>query len=307
MSGLIIIHKPYQEGESLIHTLNEANEALQKKLVWQTCRREILFCDEHLYRHNIQLFDQYEIYENIEAEAFLIEVLCGLKSPLVGETEVFGQFKNWWQSLDSHHFKQKFNGRIQHLYSVVKKIREESLCGMGSQSYGSLLRKKIEEYERAHIQNTVIDFIGAGQLVQEMVPWVQKKWTYQVRCRQPAKARHQHALSLARHIQPLDELTPVSPVLVVAAPLSHQDLQSWIIRQDVGAETAVFDFRHDSATSPLKNKFKHYVTLNDLTLEVQEQRAVIETQVRQAHQTIRNWVQSEMNRAQVRPFGWDDL
>src|SRR4051794_17953925 len=54
-------------------------------LVWATCLRSLAFGGTP------ETGDEY--YLQGEAYRFLLEVVCGLKSPIVGETEVFGQFK----------------------------------------------------------------------------------------------------------------------------------------------------------------------------------------------------------------------
>lgn len=312
MSGLIIIHKPYQVGDHLFLNLNSETARAHEKLLWQTCRRQILFSDESLFQPG-SVDDECEIYRDLEAEEFLIQVLCGLKSPLVGETEVFGQFKNWWAQLPSADFKSKFEARIQNLFSAVKKIREESLCGLGSQSYGSLLRKKIDEHvQRNSDQQICIDFIGAGQLVEEIVPWVQKKWAYRIRCRQPEKVRAENRFGEPVETLHLQDNALMSQCLVIAAPLQHEELNLWIKQRSPSTTSAqmpiIFDFRHDSLQfqSSLVSK-NNYYDLNALTTEVEEHKQSIKNQVEQAHQSIQSWKQTEMKRAQVRPFGWDDL
>src|SRR5438045_3448988 len=62
-------------------------------MLWQTCLRKIAFGGaEALGSIQIETGDQ--ILSGSEAYQFCLEVICGLHSPLVGETEVFGQFKN---------------------------------------------------------------------------------------------------------------------------------------------------------------------------------------------------------------------
>lgn len=303
MSDLIIVHHPYQ-GSVEKKELNETG------LVWQTCRRRILFFDEYTFL-NYRPTTGEEIYRDIEAEEFLIEVLCGLKSPLVGETEVFGQFKLWWQSLeqisvDNQKFKLKYEARIQQIYSIVKKIREESLCGLGSQSYGSLLRKKIGELDSSN-QELCIDFVGAGQLVEEMVPWVEKKWKFRIWCRNPDRLESTEIAQKADSIKKMTDTEDVSNLLVVAAPLSHEELNFWIKKRSTGENLHVFDFRHDSMGYNGSDQFRQFLHLDHFTTEVEEKKQQIQFHIEEAKTKITNWKHNEMNRAQVRPFGWDDL
>lgn len=298
MSDLIIVHHPYQGSV-------EKNWPVDTGVVWQTCRRRLLFFDEHSFE-NYQLTGQEEVYRDIEAEEFLIEVLCGLKSPLVGETEVFGQFKIWWQNLENLSFKQKYEARIQLIYSVVKRIREESLCGLGSQSYGSLLRKKIGELASASGE-VCIDFVGAGQLVEEMVPWVEKKWKFRIWCRNPERIETSELAQKAVSVKSMSDTENVSNLLVVAAPLSHDELNFWIKNRSNGENLHVFDFRHDSMGYNGSDQFRQFLHLDHFTTEVEEQKQQIQFHIEEAKAKINNWKHTEMNRAQVRPFGWDDL
>ena len=96
MSDFRIIHRPFSK-----------ELGSESTLVWATCLRQIYFSDLH---EDLNFKPQAgdEIYMGLEAETFLAEVLCGLKSPLIGETEVFGQFKIWWKALpEGNSFKQK--------------------------------------------------------------------------------------------------------------------------------------------------------------------------------------------------------
>ena len=300
MSDLIIVHHSYQDaGESF----SEPGSGL----AWQTCRRRLLFFDESNFSTYVPN-QREEIYHDIEAEEFLIEVLCGLKSPLVGETEVFGQFKLWWQNLENENFKNKFEARVQQIYSVVKRIREESLCGLGSQSYGSLLRKKISELKAHAGSDVCIDFLGAGQLVEEMVPWVEKKWKYRIWCRNPERIEASDMGQKASSVKKMTDTDGVSNLLVVAAPISHDELNIWIKkRSDETDNLHVFDFRHDSMSYYGSDQFGQFLHLDHFTTEVEEQKQQIQTHIQNAKAKIHNWKFNEVKRAQVRPFGWDDL
>lgn len=298
MSDLIIVHQCYQGSV-------QKNEPVDAGVVWQTCRRKLLFFDELSFQ-NYQVSEHEEVYYDIEAEEFLIEVLCGLKSPLVGETEVFGQFKLWWQNLENNSFKQKYEARVQQIYSVVKRIREESLCGLGSQSYGSLLRKKIGELASASGE-VRIDFVGAGQLVEEMVPWVEKKWKYRIWCRNPQRIESTEMAQKAESVKNMNDAEEVSNLLVVAAPLSHDELNFWIKKRSSGENLHVFDFRHDSMDYNGSDQFRQFLHLDHFTTEVEEKKQQIQFHIEEAKAKINNWKNTEMNRAQVRPFGWDDL
>ena len=75
------------------HSLKELQNPeplVQNTVVWETCLRKIIFA-ENLHDDKNQL----ELFEDEAAISFLIEVLCGLQSRVIGETEIFGQFKQF--------------------------------------------------------------------------------------------------------------------------------------------------------------------------------------------------------------------
>lgn len=304
MSELVIIHRAH--AQTTLSSLSNA-EATQQDLsvfnIWQTCRRQIFFSDES--RWNGQwAYNHDDVFVGLEAEEFLIEVLCGLKSPLVGETEVFGQFKNWWQALEDQDFKNKFSPRVQNIFSVVKKIREETLYRLGSQSYGSLLRKILNESEGGRR----VDFIGAGQLTREILPWVQKKSEYRIWCREPEKVMRELSEFKTDWICALDEKSEFASDIVIAAPLGHDEVIRLIRSKNIDfSQIRVFDFRHDSMSFKERDFFAEYYDLDHFSTQVKEQKQDIQNSLKSAYGRIQAWKQQEQGRIQVRPFGWDDL
>lgn len=302
MSHLIIVHRAYQGGDEqkVLEPITISNSQ-----VWQTCRRQIIFFDEFEFQNFIPNKND-QIFLGLDAEEFLIHVLCGLKSPLVGETEVFGQFKNWWQNWDDCDLKQKIAPRVQQIFSTVKKVREEALYGLGSQSYGSLLRKKINESELLSSKNNTIDFIGAGQLTEDILPWVAKF----AQCRLWVRSTEKHAENQAFKQATLlsaDAISSASDLIVIAAPLSHSEVLNFLSERGSLHDKVIFDFRHDSVEFAHPDLFSKYFHLNEFVTEVEFFKTQIQGQIIKANNIINRWKQDELNRAQVRPFGWDDL
>ena len=76
--------------------------AVLNSLEWQTCLRRILFLNSSDNRAVIEAAEvgkatppTVEVFRGEEAYRFLLEVICGLNSPIVGETAVMGQFKEF--------------------------------------------------------------------------------------------------------------------------------------------------------------------------------------------------------------------
>lgn len=298
MSDLIIVHRSFQSTSTL------EKEILKSPtfLMWETCRRQIFFSEtSRVFDFDLTSLD--EVYFGLDAEEFLVQVLCGLKSPLIGETEVFGQFKNWWQELSDLAFKEKYNSQIQQIYSVVKKTRDENLCGLGSQSYGSLLRKKISDVCE---EKEVVDFLGAGQLVEEIVPWLQKKWSYRIWARDVDKVKAKDFSAGATNVLQMDQQSLAAKHIIVAAPLNHEQLSQWI-QSRKQQEVYIYDFRKDSMTfKPMVGVTRHY-HLDHFTTEVAQQAEQIQSHIKNAQHAIALWKIQAEKKAVVRPFGWDDL
>ena len=108
--------------------------------VWKTCLREVVFLSASISE---EWASDWQALDETESLCYLTEVLCGLHSPLLGENEVFGQFKQFVEEQRSKHIplfaeSQKW---LQFLIQNVKYFRNKFGKCWGSNSYGSLLRK----------------------------------------------------------------------------------------------------------------------------------------------------------------------
>ena len=127
--------------------------AVLNGIEWQTCLRRILFLNA---RDNHDILDTIEtegllppiveVFRGQEAYQFLLEVICGLNSPIVGETAVMGQFKDFLQNAKfPNTCWGNFLRRLAtNLMIDAKSVRTRHLQGLGSQSYGSLVRQHVK-------------------------------------------------------------------------------------------------------------------------------------------------------------------
>lgn len=301
---------------SLQHFFSFFDESNQ--LAWKTCLREIYFADKNsenpflidntCHQAKFSLSDEtsIEIFDGYEAEAFLAEVLCGLKSPLIGETEVLGQFKIWWKNLpENSKFKMKFKKRIELILNLVKSIREKALCGQGSQSYGSILRKKIQTGE-------TVDILGAGHLAQEILPWLSKKHKVRLWVRDPFKVLEKEFSKAASQILPFTSDSQLSQSIVVAAPLTHEELTRFLRMKRVSSLSqfqnySIYDLRADSESFQHPVPAQFHMKLPDFASQYAVDKHEIEKCAKNAFGLIRIWKEQQENQIQVRPFGWDDL
>ncbi|MCR4374605.1 MAG: hypothetical protein NUW22_07125, partial [Acidobacteria bacterium] len=125
---------------------------------FRTCVRDLLFLDDDVDAAGIPIVEDGAAYTR------LVEVVCGLHSPMTGETQVQGQFKTFLESLDSpaHRWLRRLG---QQVLTDARIIREAHLRGLGSRTYGSAVRRHAQESARVAI-------IGAGVLAQEVHEYV---------------------------------------------------------------------------------------------------------------------------------------
>ena len=66
-----------------------------------------------------------EVFTGQNAYVFLLEVVCGLKSPILGETEVHGQYREFLERIKASADKELYQVLHQvHVQFVVGKNRE---------------------------------------------------------------------------------------------------------------------------------------------------------------------------------------
>src|ERR1700686_4835620 len=159
---------------NLRHEARDKMPAVLNGVEWQTCLRRIQFLNrienseliaaaqtDHPFAGGI------EIYRGREAYEFLLEVICGLNSPLVCETAVMGQFREFcaharFPNTPWGWFLRQLTSRV---LVDAKRVRHDHLQGIGSQSYGSLVRQHVKGMPTVAV-------LGAGQLAREILPWL---------------------------------------------------------------------------------------------------------------------------------------
>ena len=111
----------------------------------------------------------YELFTGATAYRFLLQLCCGLESEIAGETEILGQVKQSWRE---HELAQPEQARLlrpwmQRLLQDTKEIRSEHVVGLGSATYGSLVRRLLG----GTLQGPTL-LLGAGQLAETILPFL---------------------------------------------------------------------------------------------------------------------------------------
>jgi len=285
--------------------------AVLNGIEWQTCLRRILFLNAHENRDLIETVEAgnlippvVEIFRGREAYAFLLEVICGLNSPIVGETAVMGQFKEFL--LNARFPNSSWGNFLRQLAANLmidaKRVRTRHLQGLGSQSYGSLVRQHVKGMP-------TVGVLGSGKLAREILPWLIGKTKVRVFCRDLERAETLLAeypeIELVQYGSSDGDWTNVEAGLVIAAPLKADEVARWSALQHVSF-TKCLDLRGDAATDQIVTRIP-VIKLHELFEALRAERERLASHVAAARAEIKELVARQSQQAQFRPFGWEDL
>lgn len=276
---------------AVIHRPRGATAPALAGTVWSTCLRELAFVPD---ADAAQALTEPAVIGE-EAYALVLEIVCGLRSPLVGETEVQAQFKVFLSSLDprTHGWLLQFGQRI---LADAKAIRHEYLQGLGVGGYGRLALHGAAG-ERLAI-------VGAGALAQDIVDHAGRGRAIDVwrrRCGDDlrlASTACRRLLIQNAHAEP--RLTG-STSLIIAAPVGADALGR--VAACYVDLTDVVDLRASDEVTAVPPRVPR-TTLTDLLAQVEASRP---KPVALARAAIRERARNFGVRRQLRPFGWDDL
>lgn len=139
--------------------------------VMKTCQRTLVLsfaCDPFAEQEN-----QEKLFmSGAQAYTYLLEVICGLKSQLLGENEIVGQFKTAYKDyVNQETINTKLLLIIEKLFKDAKEIRSKYLMGLSQKTYASIARKQMLGKKKA---NKVL-IIGSGQLSADLINQFKKK------------------------------------------------------------------------------------------------------------------------------------
>lgn len=272
----------------LVHRKQNGNPLVLNVPTWTTCMRQIAFLKNwELDDAKTQIAESDEVFEGYSALQFLIQVVCGLQSTLVGETEVHGQFKKF--ILEYPELKSLGEAVLV----AAKRIRTEYLTDLGSQSYGSFIRKKVFDDS--------ISIVGAGMLTQEILPWLKKVRRVDLHVRNPEKAQALKAQFPFVQIKSLEEKVS-SSILVIAAPIENL-LAAQLIHSNV---SAVFDLRGGQSLN-IQNQKLNYESLPVIMEQIQKTQVVLRTKLVASEVAINRVAEEILKKLWLRPGGWEDL
>jgi glutamyl-tRNA reductase len=260
--------------------------------IWRTCVRQVAFVDdEHaVIPHGLA------VWHDDEAYAHLLEVVCGLHSPITGETEVLHQFKLFAESLPIE--RAALRDLCTRIVADARSIRARHLIGLGSRSYGSAARRYLRESGR-------VAMIGTGMLAQEIVPFlVRPGRVLDLWGRRPECAIGAPGLTYRPLRSPHPARIAERSAMVVAAPIDAAGIARCAARY-TDLEVVV-DLRAEGEHDPLP-PIAPVISLADVFADFQSAAHAIDLRVAAAKEEIRHCARAFAARVKLNPSGWHDL
>ncbi|MCH2534902.1 MAG: hypothetical protein MK008_10715 [Bdellovibrionales bacterium] len=292
LDNLLLVHHKKTKKQPVFNDLGS------KWLGWETCLRAIGFSHGAMIKNDSEIPEGAELYQGPNAYSFALEVICGLHSPMVGETEVYGQFKELLDKAYTHSHYKPLVQWLEMLNSDAKQVRRLYLKNLGSFSYGSVLRRKCRDYNELH-------FIGAGSFVKELLPWVTKtEKNITIYARNPDRAKKQLADFADRiHIKALSkDLKITSGCVVICAPIKAKTITPIFD----GEHISVIDLRGESRHDALNSKLSIY-SLDEMFNEIELTQKTAKNKIQSAKKMIQQLALEKNNMMLHRPYGWHDI
>jgi glutamyl-tRNA reductase len=176
MSGELHVIHCHEASHELPAALAAAAE-VGSAMVMHTCQRTVAISHGAEVNRTIAVAlagkARLESYAGATAYGFLLRMASGLESKLAGETEIFGQVKESWAAFSARDLPlaRALGSTMQRLFRDVKQVRSQHLSGIGSASYGSMVRRLLDDGEAASVPRPVL-LIGAGQIAHAVAPWI---------------------------------------------------------------------------------------------------------------------------------------
>lgn len=318
---------------------------------WQTCLRLVVVAPaDQIDRYQLEVArlqlaeedrSSIEILEGETAYGRLLEFICGLHSPVIGETEVMGQFKDACQRFQSDladrdrdavifsAFNQVWRNWAAALLEDAKSVRARHLLDLGSQSYGSLVRRELKS-----LIGGDVDLLGAGRLAVDIVPFIAAKFQVTIHCRNLLKAKERlsgilgprsrvklEVMRLESRLGQDERLVSAKKcasgdssskrTLVIAAPVSTQEVLFWWQSLGMPKFAKILDLRAEGRADALpaellaidgesRNLDEVFGQIEVFNARAQERRKI-------ALGEVQNLIRSRAAMAYHRPFGWDDV
>jgi len=239
------------------------------------------------------------VLTDADAYALLLEVVCGLRSPLIGETEVQAQFKQFLASAEAGN-DPSLKRLGQRVLGDAKRIRHKHLQGFGAHSYGRLTAR--------HLIGRRVVVIGTGALAGQVIEAAPSDALVDVWGRTSDRAlptsRTGLLFSLIADAQAAAATRMEPSTVVIAAPIRSQDLDS--VLSCYASVSNVVDLRSTDQQTQI-GRDTPVILLGDVLAEAARGDFGGAPRVRAARADIHDLAKAFVVREELRPFGWDDV
>ncbi|HMW06493.1 MAG TPA: NAD(P)-binding domain-containing protein [Leptospiraceae bacterium] len=287
-SNLLILHS---------NDKNRDRESFHGLHHWKTCMRTLYIGDIRIFDLSQAQFSRhYEAYVGYEAYKLLLEIVSGIRSRLLGETEILAQFKETLknEALPEHSLGDYLKKLRDQIIEDSRKIRSGHLRFLGDQSYGGLANR--------YLKNTKeVTLFGTGNLAVKVLPWLlEKNRKVKVVGRNLEKLKD-IASKFPVQIQTLDEYKVADEAIVIAAPIS---MKEWI--PSFSEDKIIIDFREDDKKDDF-SKNKNYISFEFMlnSLKAQEER---NAELRKKLDVVIQELAAERENESINfIYGWEDI
>ncbi|MBL7666163.1 MAG: hypothetical protein JNM93_13590 [Bacteriovoracaceae bacterium] len=177
----------FPTGYSIDHHIEKSH------FILKTCQRTLVLSYGQKLNFNPAL--RMETEHGVNAYIYLLETICGLKSKLLGENEIVGQFKEAFKSyLNQPMIEKKMIRVLEKLLKDAKDIRTQHLIGISQKTYASITKKIMLRHGLS--ENILI--LGSGALAEDLINQFKKRAKIFV------SARNQERLSQLAQIHQIE-------------------------------------------------------------------------------------------------------
>lgn len=132
-----------------------------------------------------------DIFSGIDAYVFLMETITGLRSEVVAEYEVVGQFKEAYQEYSRIPERNaQILNILEKIFQDNKKVRTAHLTEIGQLTYAGIARKLIH----TRVSDGDVLVLGSGTLAEDLIKLLKKKHNVFISARNEARVSELSAL-----------------------------------------------------------------------------------------------------------------
>lgn len=190
--------------------------------ILKTCQRSLVL-SLNRFPFKGQELPPHELETGDTAYFYLLETICGLKSKLIGENEIVGQFKEAYKIYGQATFKDtKLLLVLEKLFKDAKDIRTQYLIGISQKTYASLTRRHL--IQKAKADHVVV--VGSGSLAEDLINQFKKKARVSI---------------CARNTVRVGALAQLHGLTIIPWEERHTLVNQPYIANTVGSESILFD------------------------------------------------------------------